>query len=243
MTSISDYVRIHQFMKKALLLSTVVLLFAANTAFAGNGSSSCEIQYGGGQICPENINFSIDKKVALDKKGGTEFVDNLTINDARFNPNDTVTFQIVVKNTGTKRIENIDVTDTLPTFLNFVAGPGKYDPSTRQFTLRISKLDSGEEFKFTLTAQFATEANLPANQGVTCVVNEARASLNGQTATDTAQVCVSKSVVIKSVPSPKVFGTVPMKQTPPTGPEAALAAILPVTGLLGLYLRKKSSLK
>lgn len=225
-------------MKKALLLSTVALLFATNTAFAGNGSS-CEIQYGGGQVCPENINFSIDKKVALNKKGGIEFVDNLTINDVRFNPNDTVTFQIVVKNTGTNKIENIDVTDTLPTFLNFVAGPGKYDPSSRQFTLRIPKLDSGEEFKFNLTAQFATEADLPANQGITCVVNEARASLNGQTATDTAQVCVSKSV-IKTIPSPKVFQTPPMKQTPPTGPEAAVAAILPLTGFLGFYFRKKT---
>lgn len=231
-------------MKKALLLSIATILFSANTAFAGN-SSTCEIQYGGGQICPENINFSIDKKVALDKKGGTEFVDNLTINDVRFNPNDTVTFQIVIKNTGTNRVENIDVTDTLPTFLNFVAGPGKYDAVTRQFTLRISKLDAGEEFKFNLTAQFAIEANLPASQGITCVINEARASLNGQTAADTAQVCVSKTVpttkTFESKGGPKVFTPVPMKQTPPTGPEAALAAILPLTGFLGLYFRKKTT--
>lgn len=224
-------------MKKAILLSIATLLLSGGSVMAAGSSTSsnCETLYGGGQVCPQ-VSFSIDKKVALEAKGGTQFVDNLTINDVRFNPNDTVSFQIVVKNTSSSRIENLIVTDTLPSYLNFVGGPGTYDASTRKFTLKIAKLEAGEDFKFTLNTQFASETSLPSNQGVTCVINEAKAELNGQVATDTAQVCVSKNVKTQ----PKVFTTPPMKQTPPTGPEAALAGILPLTGFLGLYLRKKS---
>lgn len=221
-------------MKKAMLLSIVALLFAVTTVSADN-SSSCEILYGGGQVCPPGVSLLLDKKVQKPTKGG-EFVDNLTLNDSKFVPNQSVIYQIVVKNTGNSLLKKIEVTDTLPQNIIFVSGPGSFDTATKKLTVKINSLEAGNEFKFNIIAKVAAENSLPSNQGVICILNEARAQVNGIVSTDTAQLCVEKEV------TPQVFKTVPMKQTPPTGPEAAIAAILPLTGALGFYLRKKTKL-
>lgn len=228
-------------MKKAMLLSIVALLFAVTTVSADN-SSSCEILYGGGQVCPPGVSILLDKKVQKPTKGG-EFVDNLTVNDSKFAPNQSVVYQVVVKNTGNSILRDIEVTDILPTNIIFVSGPGSYDSATKKLTVKINSLEAGNEFKFNIIAKTATENSLPANEGVTCIINEARAETNGIVSTDTAQLCVEKQIVSTPKGGPQVFKTVPMKQTPPTGPEAAIAAILPLTGLLGIYLRKKTSLQ
>ena len=84
---------------KIALTSSFLLVGSASIAFASGAYSNCDVVYGGGEVCPPNVSFTLDKLVQSPTKGG-QFVDNLTVNDPMFNPNQDVTFQVKVKNTG-----------------------------------------------------------------------------------------------------------------------------------------------
>lgn len=214
------------FSVSALLLGTVSLASAA-------GSSNCQIVYGGGEVCPPEVKFTIDKKVQKPTKGG-EYVDNLSVNDEKFNPNQTVNFQITVQNTGNKDV-TLTVADMLPSYLDYVSG-GTYDSNGKKISNNIT-LKAGEGKTFTVTAKVTDTNNLPKDQSIVCVTNVARATDNsGATAEDNAQLCISKTV------TPVVQPQVPTKDIPKTGPEAIALVVLPSLGAAGLYLRRKAGL-
>lgn len=217
-------------LKKVLTSTAFALALTAGTYSVANaaGGSNCQIIYGGGEVCQKQVSFTLDKKVQSPTKGG-QFVDNLGMNDARFAPNSTVTFSIIVKNTGSTKIDSINVKDELPNYLT--ANSGNYDYT-------ITNLEPGKEHKVSLTAKTASAENLPSDKAITCVVNTVKATENtGNTAQDSTQLCIEKQIT--NVPS-KVFETPNMKTTPSTGPEMlSLLALIP-TGAAGLYLRKRS---
>ena len=216
---------------------TVATLFAgvSFTANAGNGGygaySTCQTVYGGGDNCAKDTSFTLNKLVQSPNKGG-EFVENLTINDAKFAVGSQVNFKIVITNTGKKALTNIIVEDTLPAEVTFVSGAGKYNEKNRVVTFTIEKLDPGKSAELFVSAKVNKAGNCPVN--AVRVIDSER-----NTADDTASFCTD-TVVPQKDDGPVVQQTPPMKQTPQTGPELfSLAALLPA-GAFGVYLRKKS---
>ena len=218
------------------LMATAVL--ATSSAFAA-GESNCQIIYGGGQVCSQSVKFTINKLVQNPGKGG-EYVDNLTANDNKYTAGKTVSFKIIVTNTGSTTLTNLSVVDTFPQHINFSAGAGSYDAGNKKLSFTVPSLAAGKSQEFVISGKVVDEGNLPSNAGITCVTNTVRAVDNsGATAEDASQVCIQKNVF--GTPAPEVFQKVPVKQVPATGPELySLIALIP-TGLAGVMLRRKSS--
>lgn len=216
-----------------IALTTAAFLVTATTIVSAAGSSNCEVIYGGGDVCPTNTSFTVDKLVQVPSKGG-QFVDNLTVNDPMFTASSDVSYQIKVKNTGSTKISSVIATDTLPASLTYVGG-GSYDAATKTVKFEAKDLEAGKEAVYILTAKVKDAKNL-GNVNPECVTNSVVATDDkGGRAEDTANLCITKS-------GPKMEATVPTKTIPNTGPEALALAILPPIGAAGLYLRRKAGL-
>jgi uncharacterized repeat protein (TIGR01451 family) len=206
---------------------------------------SCQPVYGGGQTCIQVGNIVINKTVAHPQTSA--FVDNLGQNDAKFRPEQVVTFQIVVTNVSDSDIARVTVTDTYPNFVSFSGGPGNFDANTKVLTFSFDGLRRGESKTFTLQGVVAPANQLPADKGVVCVVNQAfaRSEPTGDQAQDNAQFCIEKQVVgVDIVPGkggPQIVQQpTPVTVVPKTGPELAALAGLFSTGALGVFLRRLS---
>lgn len=225
---------------KSISVSAIALCLAVSSAFAAGNESNCQVVYGGGEVCPSNIAFTIDKKVQQPTKGG-EFVDNLSINDSKFQLGANIVFSISIKNTGNNKIDRLDVVDSLPQNVTFVSGVGNYNKDNNTITYSINNLDKGQTNNQTFVAQSINGNNLPQNAGIVCLVNKATATdNNGTQATDTSSFCIQKPIV-NLTPTPQIFEKVTTKQIPATGPEMLpLIGLIPA-GLTGFYLRRKSN--
>ncbi len=222
---------------------TTALLTGAFLAIAGvsyASGSNCQIIYGGGEVCNNNIQFSINKMVGIPNT--SNFADNLSVNDAKYSAGQTIPFKIIVTNTGNTKIGHIKATDTLPQYLTWVSGDGNWDSNARTITFDINNLDAGRAQQFMINAKVVDNNQLPQDQGTVCVVNQVNATEDsGSTASDSSQVCITRQVVTNA-PTPEVFTTVPPKKIPNTGPEMLpLLGLIPA-GLTGLVMRKKSKL-
>lgn len=225
-------------MKKTLYTILIsAALLSGLSLMSSNAYADCQPIYGGGQTCANN--FSIQKFVQTPGKGGGSFVNNLSINDPRFAPSQTVTFQIEVKNTGSQQIPTLTITDAFPQFLTFVSGPGSFDTSSKVLTFTVNNLDAGKSQTFTVSGKVAESGALPTNTGIMCLINQVSATdSNGMTNGSSSQFCVEKKVLGAS--EPQIFAAPKVVTTPATGPEMLpLLALIP-GGLGGLILRKKS---
>jgi len=208
-------------------------------------SSNCQPIYGGGVTCVQVGNLLINKTVANPQTN--VFVDNLGINDPKYQAEQTVPFQISVTNTGGQTISKATIKDTLPQYVTFVSGQGNFDQNSKVLTFEVSDLKAGETRTFSLSAKVVGATSLPQDQGITCVINQAKGEVNGQTSQDNAGFCIEKKVLGEKVPVEtkgglKVFPAPVVTTTPPTGPEAAILFALIPTGLAGAFLRKKAQL-
>ena len=230
-----------KFLSVILSVALLALVSKTTTAYADYG---CQPIYGGGQTCVTQGNLLVNKTVENPSTGA--FVDNLSVNDPKYNPSQTINFQISVTNTGNSVISQAAIVDTMPVYVAFVSGPGSYNATTKQLTFQVMNLNPNETRVFTLEGQVDNSNGLPSNQTVTCDVNQVTGTGdNGQTSSDNAQFCIQNST--PTTPTTTKGGLpiypVPQQQftTPATGPEA-----LPLIGIFGsaisgFILRKKSS--
>lgn len=197
--------------------------------------TSCNPTYGQGGTCETTI-ITLDKKVGHPQIA--TFVDNLGVNDPKFGAESTVTFRLTVANTGTASVSGVLIKDTLPSYVTYLNG-GSYDSTNRVVTFNIGGLSAGESKSVDLQVKTVKATDLPNDQGITCVTNQAQAILNDRTASDNAQFCIEKSV-LSTKGGTIVYPTPGAKTTPPTGPAAlALAGLIPA-GFAGFILRRKS---
>jgi len=223
-------------MKKilSLVLSIAVFVISTQAVFAA-GDSTCATVYGGGEVCRDEVKFTINKLVQKPGKGG-EFVENLTMNDAKYAPDSNINFKIVVQNTGKKEIKNLNIVDRFPQYLTFVAGAGATNAGASQINFTIGTLGAGQKVEYVITTKSGKDSDLPNT--VTCVTNEiAATATDGSTANDDSQVCIEKKVLGTT---PKVEEKPKVTNIPSTGPEMiALFGLAPL-GALGFYLRKRA---
>ena len=229
-------------MKKFIFISLITGFISLSLASSASASTSCQPIYGGGETCVQVGNISINKTVQNPTTGS--FVDNLSVNDPKYSPTSTVNFQITVTNTGSGNISSTTVKDTFPNYVTFVSGPGSFDSNSKVLTFTVGNLAAGASQTFNVSAKVADQNSLPADQGVTCVVNQVNATSNdNQQSSDNSQFCIEKPTQpgtttkggLKVFPAPKVV------TTPATGPEMLpLIGLIP-GGLFGIFLRRKSS--
>jgi len=219
---------------------TGAFLATAGSAFADGTTSNCQVIYGGGEVCNNEIKFSLNKLVEVPNT--TNFTENLSMSDAKYSAGQTVPFKILITNTGNSKIGHINVTDSLPQYLTFVSGDGNWDANSRKITFEVNNLEAGRVQQFIFNTKVVDNNQLPQDQATICVVNQVNAIENsGAVAADSSQLCITKQIV-ETTQTPKVFTTVPPKSIPNTGPEMLpLLGLIPA-GLAGFTLRRKSKL-
>jgi uncharacterized repeat protein (TIGR01451 family) len=227
---------------KKTYLSIIFLLaiIALGYPLKSYADTSCQPIYGGGQTCVTTGNIGINKTVLNPQTN--QFVDNLNINDPRYQPGSTVTFQIAVTNTGSSNISRMQVSDVFPQYLTFSSGTGNFDSNTKTLTFEVDNLAVNEVRNFTILGKVVDSSQIPLAQGsVVCVVNQATATNldnNSQTGQDNAQFCIEKIAAVTGFPT--FPSTTTITTTPSTGPEAfVLIGLLP-TGFAGWVLRRKA---
>lgn len=231
-------------MIKTLLLFSLFafrLSLFADTAYA---DVSCQPIYGGGETCVTRSNIFIDKKILNPQTN--KMVDNLGINDPKYQPEFITTFQISVTNIGSSDISKIQVKDIFPRHVDFSAGQGKFDSQTRTLTLEIDTLKPNETKTFFVLGRIDDQNKIPLDQGIVCVVNQAIAvSMDSQSevSQDNSQFCIEKKVLGAQAPKGgfPVFPSQQILMTPQTGPESLVLLSLIPTVMAGFALRKLSS--
>jgi len=234
--------------KLFLLLVTCYLLLV--TASPAQADTSCQPIYGGGQSCVTTNNIIINKTVLNPQTN--QFVDNLSINDPKYQPGFITTFQISVTNTGNNNVGRIDVRDIFPQYVNFGSGAGTFDTNTNTLSFSLTNLAPNETRKYSIVGRIFNADQIPVAQGsVICVVNQAIAMVdNANASQDNAQLCIEKVAPVVATVITNTKGGFPVLnpsttiyKAPATGPEMfGLIAMIP-TGLAGWFLRKHSMKK
>lgn len=226
-------------MKKLLIHSIIIctIVIAAsivgcNSIYAGGtsegpyGGGGCVPVYGGGVQCPRVGQVLVDKKVRNPATG--IFVDNLGLSDPKYLPQQVITFQIIVKNSGNDTISGVNVTDNIPQFIDFMSGPGSYDSKARIISFTVSNLEGGNSQTFEVKGRVVHSAVLPTEKSIICPVNVIDASTNSQKDHDESQFCIEKQIVVPTVPK--------------AGPEHWIVSLggLSIVFGFGVYFRKKA---
>ena len=208
---------------------TLMMLFVLITPV----SADCVGQYGQyGQPC-NSYSIIVDKMVG--KPGSStiatsyQYVDNLSVSDPRFVPDQLIFFKVTVKNTSNSTLDDVTAKDYVPNYLTPVEGPGSFDSSTRTVSWDAGSFAVDEQKTYYFKMQINSQANLPADQGLFCLINKAQVWSNSITDDDSSQFCIEKQVAVP----PKV---------PSAGPELGLALIAGEMALagVGIYLRKRA---
>lgn len=176
-------------------LIVMAALFALSTSSVLAGSSYG--QYGGQ---PESGRVMVDKLVRNPVTGA--YVDNLGLSDPKYSAQASVFFKIVVENTGGTMLNEINVTDYLPEYLQYVSG-GSYNSATRQVTFSFANVAPGERRTTLLQAKVYALSQLPAEKTIICPINKVVASSpQDGSDEDTAQLCIQKKPMV-STEAPK----------------------------------------
>lgn len=214
---------------------------------------SCQPIYGGGQSCVTTNSIVINKTVLNPQTN--QFVDSLNINDPKYQPGFIATFQISVTNTGKSNVSKIDVKDIFPQYVNFGSGTGTFDTNTNTLSFSLTDLAPNETRKYGIVGRVFNAGQIPITSGpVVCVINQAIAMVNDKNVSqDNAQFCIEETAenALNTTPAVAavttnlkggfpIFSPVPIALTPATGPESlALLALVP-TGIVGIFLIRRS---
>lgn len=199
-------------------------------------ANGCTPLYGGGVTCPKRGEILIDKQVKRPDRD--IFVDNLTEFDTKYSPQQQIIFRILVKNTGNDTIDEIQVKDIMPDFVEFVSGPGNFNRNETKngtLTFYLNNLAPSETREYWVYGKVFESGSLPEN--LICKLQnraQARASDN-RFSEDIAYFCVEKAAVGNG-------GEALPKEMPKTGREGLIFALLVLINIfgIGLFLRKKS---
>ncbi len=228
----------------ASVITGFLILLAVSGSVMAQEQQACRPIFGGGPSCVQQGDLSLDKKIHNPQTN--QFVDTI---DTDITPGQTIRFQVTVRNTGSRTIENIVVTDIFPQHITFTRGPGQFDRTTNILTYPIDRLEGGQTNSVTIEGTVAT--SLPQTANLLCVVNQATAEQGRNTGTDSLSFCLqttgsAQTQTTGPTPTgrqtgPQVGQTPNVSTSPKTGPELlALIGLIPA-GISGLYLRRKTT--
>ena len=200
-----------------LVLGAWLLILPVSAGCGGQYESPCQ-----------SYSMLVDKMVA--KPGTSDYVDNLSISDPRYKPSEYVMFKVTIKNTSTTTFGGMTAKDFVPDYLIPIEGPGTFDSVNRVITFDAGAFGVDEQKTYYFKMQVNSQANLPADKGLFCVVNKAQAWSNTTTDDDSSQLCIEKQVASP----PKV---------PSAGPEMGLLLFTGEILALGTGIYMKYKLK
>jgi uncharacterized repeat protein (TIGR01451 family) len=209
-------------MKKQIFAFLLVLTTFLAMAGSSLAAVRCETQYGGNEICVTTGELQIDKKI-LDPRSSDTYKDNLYLTDYQFKTSDYATFKLTVKNVGNDTLNNVKITDNLPSFLFFTG------ETSHEFT--IEHLNPGESEDFIVKSRVVADSQIEADR--ICGVNTAEVWADGdQHDKDTSELCATKKVLGISI-------------LPETGFNSSSILLIAsaITGLVGLVLIKLGKAK
>jgi len=216
------------------LIATVLFFSAALPVYAQSYGSY-------GTSTNPTIELTVNKLVQNPLTG--LFVENLGATDPNFSPSATVTYRLVVRNSGTTTVEHPIVQDTLPQYLTFVSATdetgakitGDYNNTTRVITFRFDRMTAGQTKTIDIRATVAPRSAFPNENNRFCVTNLVTVdSEDTGSDDDRADMCISTGT-IEYLP---VAGFGDMATAIPFASLGGLGVIL--TGL-GLKLKKKNT--
>lgn len=196
-----------------VICSTIAFLIGLDVIKPVLASVYCVTQYGGGQNCT-TTQLTVNKTVW--NPDSKSYVDNLTLANHRFQNGDEVDFKVDITNSGSLTLTGITFTDMLPANLVWSGGDS--------LTSTIGSLDPGQ----TITKYIKTKVT--GVNYLICEINTAIANSDQGNSSDTSQACMGQ-------------GEVKATQTPATGPEMLIWAVLPSIGGLGYFLKRKGGEK
>jgi uncharacterized repeat protein (TIGR01451 family) len=208
-------------------------------ALSVNADVSSQPIYGGGQMSVSKGFIFVDKKIQ-NPVSQNNWVDNLNINDPKYQPDSPIIFQINLTNTGNLEIKNIIVKDVFPQYVSFSSGPGSFDSNAKILSFDVKDLKPNESRTFTITGKIVPADQLPIQLGSICMVNQVTASANDSgTSQDNALFCIQKEILGTQDKSGfPVYPPQELTSTPATGPETLLLFSLLPAGITGWLLRK-----
>lgn len=234
-----------KFISASALFFGAFLLATSSVAAAGTGTI-----YGGGYGGYGGYGYgnnpsSTGKKITLDKKvknpsTGT-FVDHLSVNDPKHSADQEITFQITLKNTGGVELKDITVKDVIPQYLTLTTSGLSFDKNTKTYSIKVASLPVNETKVIELKGKIASANQLPVDDGIFCLINQAVVTLDDTKVQDNAQFCVQRQVVGKTKGGLPIFAAATVKKTPDTGAFSIALLSFPLLSTLGVFLRRKSA--
>ena len=131
--------------------------------------------------------ISIDKKVR--SIGDTQYYDNIESSSKTFYENDVIEFQINVKNTSDKTLNNINVKDILPKYLSLIFYPGTFNADQYIVEWTIDTLASNESKSYLIRAKINNSTSLNV---LTKQTNKAETGVDGKYDSDNASYFIGK---------------------------------------------------
>ncbi len=222
---------------------TILTALAVSTMIVMPATQVIAQSYGGTPNTPDCL--SIDKMVSNPAIANTiEYVDNISPSDVKYQANATAIARIKVKNTSNQIVPAVTVTDEIPSYISYFAGPGVLSADGRILTISLGDLQAGEERYMYVTYKTARAEDMPYDKSLICVIN--KVTVQGSICNrdeDSAQMCIEKSVTKGGVKSAYTEQLQAVKVAPKAGPEMGIA-LLGLNGLIGTvgYILKKKSL-
>lgn len=197
---ISNYRERNLMIKKNIALSLFVftfviwhLAFGIPRAYA----DMCTTQYGGTTTCQPS-DLTVNKQVK--NPDVDSFVENLTTTDHTFPPGSDVLYRLIVKNSSGETFDPVTVKDTLPSYLEFVAGPGTYNKDTKVLEFKLEKMIAGESRTIEVLARVVSANQFPSGKSLFCVTNVAEVSALNRRDSDSAQACLQNGERVTTLP-------------------------------------------
>jgi len=164
---------------------------------------------------------SEDKSIIVDKKvrdaKSDKFFDNISSKDRIFYQNDEIEYKIIVQNNGSKRLDDIYITDFIPSNITVLENPGVLNPSTNVIDWKLDGLNAGESKEYFIKAKIDIKDNK-----IIDLTNKAAVTVQQVGDQDYATISIGKSTV------------------PNTGSELiVLQSILGLGGIVGAFKLRK----
>lgn len=171
----------------SLLVGVLLTAFSAKKV-----SARCVDLYGGGQTCYEG-ELRVDKMVK--NPINNDYADNLYSNNVTFSADQEIWFRVVVKNTGSDNLNDVEVKDRFPDYVFFDSGNGSWNDTDKTLTWKIDSLIPNESKTYEIKGKIVNANSLPNDSGIYCVNNYAEVKKDNKLASDTAYFCISNKVL------------------------------------------------
>lgn len=199
-----------------LLVITLGSFFWGVFNFPVLADINCVTNYGGGQTCT-STQLQVSKTILNPQSS--------------YKAGDEVDFDLKVTNTGDTNIDNVMLTDSLPSFLTIISG---------NLSENLGTIIPGQ----TVERIIKTRVNSNFGTGLICDPNTAKAQSGSLSDTSSVNVCVqgpTTSTTSNTILGASTTNVTPFKTTPSTGPEMIIYPLLSGLGALGFVIKKQFS--